>query len=229
MLNTITKAQGFSNYNSSSSNSYAKPVSNSSIYESGRKSDTIEWSKEGLSKLKASQDNDKSGLLTPKQLEEIRQQTQQMLIDTLGKSKESKESPTAKLIDPMLYNVADDEKAADVPEYWNSENTSQRIVDFSMSFQEVSGQDYEEYLEKARKAVEKGFKEAKDILGELPGPSAKLFNDTYEATMKKFDELLKNHREGKGTSEGAATPALDVVSPRDYSSASNGQSLNLVA
>jgi predicted RNase H-like HicB family nuclease len=59
-----------------------------------------------------------------------------------------------------------------------------------MSFSSLSQLDNEEYVEKMRGAIEAGFEDAKNILGELPGPKAKLFNDTYEKVMTKLDELL---------------------------------------
>lgn len=173
----------------------------------GKKSDEFSWSPEGLKKW---QDEQNQLLLDPKKLQELRDQTQEMLLKQFGKGSEG-ESAT---IDPMLYNVKDDEKAAETPDYWNAENTSQRIVDFAMSFQEVSGEEFGSYLEKAREAVKKGFKEAKDMLGDLSGPSAKLFNDTYEAAMKKFDELAKNGNSAntKATAEEVpSSPSLNLV------------------
>jgi len=104
--------------------------------------------------------------------------------------------------DSILYDLSglkdgENTKAADVPEYWNAENTSQRIVDFAMSFRGLAPElSDEEYINQVRKAVELGYKLAKKDLGGLPGPSAKLFNDTYGLTMNKFDELLAKARKG---------------------------------
>ena len=102
----------------------------------------------------------------------------------------------------ILYDLSglkdgDKTKAADVPEYWNAENTSKRIVDFAMSFRSLAPElSDEKYIKKMRGAVELGYKLAKKDLGGLPGPSAKLFNDTYNLTMKKFDELMEQARKG---------------------------------
>jgi len=104
--------------------------------------------------------------------------------------------------DSILYNLSELEKngeikAADVPEYWNAENTSQRIVDFAMSFRGLAPElSDEEYIKQVRDAVELGYKLAKKDLGGLPGPSAKLFNDTYSLTMSKFNELMDKARKG---------------------------------
>ncbi len=105
--------------------------------------------------------------------------------------------------DSILYDLSglkdgENTKAAEVPEYWNAENTSQRIVDFAMSFKGLAPElSDEEYINKMRAAVELGYKLAKKDLGSLPGPSAKLFNDTYSLTMKKFDELMEQAQKGK--------------------------------
>jgi len=129
------------------------------------------------------------------------------LMESINKSKEALKGAGVEFAkynsDSILYDLsALEEKgeieAADVPEYWNAENTSQRIVDFAMSFRSLaSGLDDEEYIEQMREAVQKGYTLAKKAIGDLPGPSAKLFNDTYNLTMKKFDELLEQARAGK--------------------------------
>lgn len=196
MLNSI-QSPASTHYSYGYSNNKASSSKNTDYKSEMNKSDSTDFSPESLKK---SADDKKLGVLRldGKKFAELRDETQKMLIESLFKAQQSEQKDAkVKLIDPMLYDVSDTEKAAEVPEYWNSENTSQRIVDFAMSFQEVSGEGYEEYLDKVRKAVEKGFKEAKDIMGSLSGPSAKLFNDTYEATMKKFDDLLKNYKDSQ--------------------------------
>ena len=75
-----------------------------------------------------------------------------------------------------------------IPEYWNAENTSQRIVDFATSFFEISGKDAEEFGKVIIDAVKKGFEEANEILGNsLPGPVAELISDTQRLTLEKLD------------------------------------------
>jgi len=110
------------------------------------------------------------------------------------------------LYDLSALNKGEEVKAADVPEYWNAENTSQRMIDFAMSFRGLAPElSDEEYIEQMRAAVEKGFKLAKKDLGDLPGPSAKLFNDTYNLAMKKFDELLEQAAAKNATSAEQVT------------------------
>lgn len=59
------------------------------------------------------------------------------------------------------------------------EKTSQRIVDFAIA---VSDGDKSK-LEKIKNAIDKGFKEAERILGELP----EISRQTYDAIMEKLD------------------------------------------
>jgi len=79
---------------------------------------------------------------------------------------------------------------ASVPEYWNAENTSQRIVDFATSFYEGSGQDVKEFGDKIVQAVKQGFEDANKILGNLPGAAGELTSNTQELTLEKLDRWI---------------------------------------
>lgn len=73
---------------------------------------------------------------------------------------------------------------ADIAEdgYWGVEQTSSRIIDFAVA---LTGGDPDK-VEEMREAFKKGFKQAEKTWGgELPEISQK----TYDAVMKKFDEL----------------------------------------
>jgi hypothetical protein len=74
-----------------------------------------------------------------------------------------------------------------LPEYWNAENTSQRIVDFATSFLGAFKGSGEEFLSMIKDAIDKGFSQARDITGDLPDPVAKLVNNTHDLVMKKLD------------------------------------------
>jgi hypothetical protein len=98
--------------------------------------------------------------------------------------------------DSGLYNVSEDTEAANVPEYWNAENTANRIVDFAMSFRDLAPElTDEEYIEQVRAAVKEGFRLAAKDIGDLPGPAGKLFNDTFNTAMLRFDELVAQARQ----------------------------------
>ncbi len=74
-----------------------------------------------------------------------------------------------------------------IPEEWNAENTSQRIVDFAVSFFDAFEGAGDEFLSTIKDAVEEGFKQAREMLGELPGQVSSLIDDTYELVMEKLD------------------------------------------
>jgi hypothetical protein len=74
-----------------------------------------------------------------------------------------------------------------IPEYWNAENTSQRIVDFAVSFYEGSGKDAEEFGKMIIDAVKEGFEQARGILGSLPDEANELVSKTEVLTMEKLD------------------------------------------
>lgn len=74
-----------------------------------------------------------------------------------------------------------------LPEYWNAENTSQRIVDFATSFYGLAESSGKEYYELMRNAIETGFNEAMNILGELPDAVNDLAYHTYELALEKLE------------------------------------------
>lgn len=136
-------------------------------------------------------------------LDAFRAEIRAELLDMVSQSKKQAQAtnPEIPTISEIPYNVMDNEVAAEVPEEWNADNTSQRIVDFALSFRsQASGLTDEEYIDQVRSAIQQGFKLAKEDLGGLPGPSAKLFNDTYDAAMKKLDKVLADWNANPGSS-----------------------------
>jgi hypothetical protein len=123
----------------------------------------------------------------------------------------------SKFVSDILYAVDKDQKAADVPDEWGADQTSQRIVDFALAFRGAAkGMSDEEFIETIRKSIQEGFRSAKGDLKDLPGPSAKLFNDTYEAAMKKLDDTLatwKNEAANPSTSNTTAAPKPAPTGP----------------
>jgi effector-binding domain-containing protein len=78
-----------------------------------------------------------------------------------------------------------------LPEYWNAENTSQRIVDFATSFISLYNGSKEEYLTMIKDAIEKGFSEVRDILGDLPDAVNNLVNKTHDLVIDKLNKWAK--------------------------------------
>lgn len=83
--------------------------------------------------------------------------------------------------------VADLEAA--MPEYWNAENTSQRIVDFATSFFSLSKMSPEDYMAMMKDAIDQGFGQAMDELDEeLPGAVNGLISKTHKLAMEKLQD-----------------------------------------
>jgi len=84
-------------------------------------------------------------------------------------------------------------QTAQIPEEWNAENTSQRIVDFAVSFFDAFKGKGEEFLTKIKAAIEEGFKQAKEFWGdfEMPDSVSNLVKDTHDLIMSKLDAWAK--------------------------------------
>jgi gas vesicle protein len=81
-----------------------------------------------------------------------------------------------------------DPSAVTVPEYWNAENTSQRIVDFAVSFFDAFKGKGDEFLSKIKAAIEDGFSQAKKAFGDdFSDGVSTLISDTHDLIMKKLD------------------------------------------
>ncbi len=72
---------------------------------------------------------------------------------------------------------------------FSAEAVSNRLVDFAKA---VSGGDIEK-LDKLKSAIDEGFKQAKNLLGELPEISSK----TYDLTMEKLDAWAEEVKQSK--------------------------------
>ncbi|MGL1935729.1 MAG: hypothetical protein OCD01_11945 [Fibrobacterales bacterium] len=124
--------------------------------------------------------------------EKIKSDLLEMVFESNKKAQEeTNESLLEKYGSDVIYQVSEEVEAAEVPEFWNAENTAQRLVDFAMSFKDVAGIEGDaEYITEVREAVVEGFRQAKGIIGDVDDSTHRLYNDTFELTMKKFDDLL---------------------------------------
>jgi hypothetical protein len=91
----------------------------------------------------------------------------------------------------ILYPVPMGTQAAQVDSYWNANNTSQRILNFALSFRDsFSDLNDQEFYEKIENALLNGFANAKDAIGEVKGYElAQLYNDTFSMTMSGLEKL----------------------------------------
>jgi hypothetical protein len=120
----------------------------------------------------------------------------QKIVDYIKKEYTSMREELQKAFIKSIGGSVDDTSSIDeagktdtlnIPEYWNAENTSQRIVDFAVSFFNAFKGSGEEFLNIIKGAIEKGFGEAADMLGDLPDAVQGLVNDTHRLVMEKLD------------------------------------------
>jgi hypothetical protein len=150
---------------------------------------TFQWEQTRLQELNAeisAQKNQKH--LSDKLVGEI--------IDEIKKLQQSVVSRLINTIDGKTEKVEQVKPDMELPEYWNAENTSQRIVDFALSFYEMFEGDKEEYASIITNAIEEGFNQAREMLGELPESVSSLVDSTYELVMEKLENWV-NGRSGE--------------------------------
>lgn len=113
---------------------------------------------------------------------------------------------------PDAAGAADAESAescgeAQVPEYWNAENTSDRIVHFATQMAEICGLDPAEFAEKITQAVSNGFDQANAETGPLPGAAGKLNRDTRDLVFSKLSKWLEDRKSGEYNVGAPPSPA----------------------
>jgi hypothetical protein len=89
-------------------------------------------------------------------------------------------------VDVLDTQTAEEATSVEIPEYWNAQNTSQRIVDFAVSFYQSFKGSGEDFLSTVTNAIDEGFKQAREMLGDLPEEFNNLINDTYALVNEKL-------------------------------------------
>ncbi|MDB5102588.1 MAG: hypothetical protein JWP91_277 [Fibrobacteres bacterium] len=144
---------------------------------------------------------------------EVRQQQLKILEQILKQSGKHVEAGEGRFLmvmpdgGPDASGPAAKTEAAPVPEYWNAENTSDRIVHFATQMAEISGLDPKEFAESIRKAIGDGFDQAHEATGDLTGPAAKLNQDTRDLVFTKLSKWLEE-REPKMDNQGPTKQAI---------------------
>lgn len=144
--------------------------------------------------------------------------------DTINKIIEELESMHDKAVSQLLDKTfgteteetekAENTKIKGLPEYWNAENTSQRIVDFATSFLSMFEGKDSEFYDMVKGAVEEGFSQALGELGELPDEISGLIDDTHSLTMEKLDQWAEQQGieiKGRENSEDEDNSAADIL------------------
>ena len=94
--------------------------------------------------------------------------------------------------DSEAANAAEGTTLEGLPEYWNAENTSQRIFEFSTSFASLSEQDVEGYYTMMRSAIQDGYDSAMGEVGDgLSQEVTDLTSNTLKLSLEKLDNWAK--------------------------------------
>lgn len=132
-------------------------------------------------------------------------------------------STTTKMQDAAGTEGTENADGADalaaVNEYFNPENTAQRIVDFAASFfsafsgnhadETDTGKLQNDFTKLMRDAIEQGFQEARAMLGDFyeqdtPGFITDTIGQTYDLVQQKLDALFSDGKEAKGATDVTA-------------------------
>ena len=94
-----------------------------------------------------------------------------------------------------------------LPDYWNAENTSQRIVDFATSFLSAFKGSGADFLNTIKDAIDQGFSQAKDMFGDVPNAVSQLTDKTHALVMDKLDAWAK----AQGITTDASSDQTDTA------------------
>jgi hypothetical protein len=116
------------------------------------------------------------------------------------------------LYDSQETQGANAQEKTGVPDYWNAENTSNRIVQFATAFASLHGKDPEEFAKTIKQAIADGFDQAHGVTGDLPGAAGRLYNDTKGMVFAKLDKWLEDwkaqgYNQSAPLSEKSSEPA----------------------
>lgn len=149
------------------------------------------------------------------------------------------------LMNNAFKNITPGQVLNGLQDYFSSENTAGRIVDFATAFFPMSeaykkyGDTEEaraEFGEMMRGAINKGFEQAMGALGSVPKNTQDTVDKTHELTMKGLDDFIKNgvKKEKEETQDNLRNYAMSFGMEMSYtkkttsvsSYGSNGQAQN---
>ena len=131
------------------------------------------------------------------------------IVNTLfGQNQKGTDQTAADVKDPRSF----DETTAipGLPDYWNADNTSQRIVDFATSFLSAFKGSGSQFVDTIKNAIDQGFSDAEGVLGNTPDAIDQLTAKTHALVMDKIDQWAKDQgivtddSQDQGTSTQAA-------------------------
>jgi hypothetical protein len=129
------------------------------------------------------------------QYNDLQVQLKKILWGSINNSGNSSET-----YDPLSFDET--QELPGLPDYWNADNTSQRIVDFATSFLSAFSGSGEEFFNTIKNAITEGFRQAGFNISSTPTDSVdKLTAKTYALTMNKLDEWAEEQGISTGSTE----------------------------
>ncbi len=145
---------------------------------------------------------------------EVRKQSQRILEESLKRMGKHVDAGDGRFCIIYVDQSGEGSDAADdceagIPEYWNAENTSDRIVHFATQMAEIAGDD-SEFAQNIMQAVVDGFDQANAVTGPLPGAAGELNKKTHDLTMSKLSKWLEDHK-AKSYNQGTQSDAISTA------------------
>ena len=142
--------------------------------------------------------------------DEVRKQQKRILEEYLQRSGKFMPGWEGRFI--VIHGAEEAESGANgdyetgIPEYWNAENTSDRIVHFATQMAEIAGKD-SDFAKTIMQAVADGFDQANAQTGPLPGAAGELNKKTRELTFSKLSKWL-DEQKSMGYNQDAGTEVI---------------------
>jgi hypothetical protein len=112
----------------------------------------------------------------------------------------SDNNSTFQVDDPRSFDET--KEISGLPDYWNADNTAQRIVDFATSFSSAFSGSGEEFISTIKDAIKEGFSQAGfDTDKTYSDPVNKLTAKTYALAMDKVDQWAQEQGITSGSTE----------------------------
>jgi hypothetical protein len=193
---SLGSAQQTSNVGSAQVNLVSEKYSSDSLLVSymNKDGDTLSLSTQSVDYQKAilAANNDTTDESWKKIIADIKDEYAHMKADLVnqlfGNGQDASQKST-QVQDPRSF---DETKAIPgLPDYWNAENTSQRIVDFATSFLSAFKGSGADFLNTIKDAIDQGFSQAKDMFGDVPNAVSQLTDKTHALVMDKLDAWAK--------------------------------------
>ncbi|HAJ79256.1 MAG TPA: hypothetical protein DCO75_05750 [Fibrobacteres bacterium] len=169
--------------------------------------DTLSLSSESLdyqtTELSAGDDNSKDSRQSvvdkiKSEYADLQVQMKKVLFGSVDNTSDN--NSTFQVDDPRSFDET--KELSGLPDYWNADNTAQRIVDFATSFLSAFSGSGEEFISTIKDAIKEGFSQAGfDTDKTYYDPVNRLTAKTYTLAMDKVDQWAQEQGITSGSTE----------------------------